>query len=105
DQILAEHPEALDRFVDMAMLRADLDQALSGRAVPLPLPRRRRAPWAMAAAAVLGIAALIFVSMRARREDDGPSFEGCAVLAHAVDPKWEGASPVAGSVLPKGRLV
>jgi hypothetical protein len=104
DQILAEHPEALDRFVDMAMLRADLDHTLGGRAPSLPVSRRRRAPWAIAAAALAGIAALILVSMRTRREEEGPSFEGCAVLAHAVDPKWEGKTPVAGSVLPKGRF-
>ena len=106
DQILAEHPEALDRLVDMALLRADLMHALSGRVRSLPLPRRRRAPWILAAAALAAAAALLLVSVRTHHDEgaDGPSFEGCAVLAHAVDPAWEGGSPTTGSVLPKGRL-
>jgi hypothetical protein len=106
DQILAEHPDLLDRFVDLALLRADLVHALSGRTPSLPLPGRRRLPWAVAAAALVALAALLLVSVRIHRDEpaDGPSFEGCAVLAHAVDPAWEGSSPGTGSVLPKGRL-
>jgi hypothetical protein len=115
DQILAEHPEALDHFVDRAWLRSDLEFKLGRRpAAPAELeklaaPRRRS--WkpllGMGAAAAVLLAALLALTAKSRR-DDAPnlSYEGCAVLARALDAKWEGPAPAPspGSVLPKGRL-
>lgn len=112
DQLLAEHPEALDRFVDRAMLQADLEFKLgrASAAPSLPAPVRRTA-WkpllgAAAAAAVLLAGALVLTTSPAS-EPAAPSYEGCAVLARAFDTAWDPSSPVPalGSVLPKRRLV
>jgi hypothetical protein len=106
DQILAEHPEAVERFVDLAILRADLSRRLAGRPEVI-LPRRsRRLSIGVAAAAILGLGALVWGSLSPRSDDAGAgrSFEGYAVLAQAVDPVWEGEAPAAGSVLARGRL-
>ena len=95
DQLLAEHPEALDRFVDMARLRADLQVKLGHRKfAPLPaVPRGRRLAMGIAAAIVIGIGALVALSMRTSTAETALSYDGCAVLARALDPKWEGTVP------------
>jgi hypothetical protein len=109
DQILSEHPEALDRFVDLAILESDLSRRFGPRR-EMPVralsPRRRRTPALLAAAGLLGITLLVAFSLRSRRDEapDVPSFDGCAVLAQAVDPVWEGRAPQTGSVLAAGLL-
>jgi hypothetical protein len=107
DQLLAEHPEALDYFAERARLAADLEYKLGRRPaefVTLPT-RRRRAPWKLIAAATL-IAAGLFVMFGRPSEPANPSYEGCAVLTRALEPKWEAGAvgPGVGSLLPKGRL-
>ena len=106
DQILAEDPEALDRFADLARLRADLEFALGGRAAAVPPAATRKPllPYALAAAGLLAIASLLVLSSRSQPPDAGPSYDGCAVLARTLDARWEGAAPAAGAILPKGRL-
>lgn len=103
DQILSERPEAVDRLVDLALLRADLERKLGRRAgVALPAsPRRRRLALAIAASVVVAIG----LAVATRVPAPGPSFEGCAVLARALDAEWEGPAPREGAVLPKGRLL
>ena len=108
DQILAEDPGALDYFVDRAWLAAELESKLGrGPALSLPVPRRRGA-WRLVAglaAAAVVLAAVLYSAVRAPAPDPaGPSYEGCAVLARALDARWSGAGPVVGSALPKGRL-
>jgi len=105
DQILAEDPEALDHFVDRALLQADLTFKL-GRQPAMPAPaRRRRASWkpllALAAAAAVVVAALLAIPTK---QPESPSYEGCAVLTRALDVTWGDSAPSLGSVLPKRRL-
>ena len=112
DQLLAEHPEALDRFVDRAMLQADLDFKL-GRAPAAPAlaAPARRPVWkplvGVAAAAALLIAGGLLLTSRPADAPAAPSYEGCAVLTRALDTAWDPSSPGAavGTVLPKRRLV
>ncbi|HVR83998.1 MAG TPA: LamG-like jellyroll fold domain-containing protein [Planctomycetota bacterium] len=109
DQLLAEHPEAVEYFVDRAWLRADLDARLGGQpALMLPVTRtrsNRRVAFGLAAAAVLLVALLLaLVTRPPRTEAVGLSYEGCAVLTKALGTRWEGSGPAVGSVLPKGRL-
>jgi len=106
DQILAESPEAVEQFIDLALLRAELDAKLGGRGLAaLPVPRRRRRRWivagAAAAAAILVVLLTVF-AMAPRAEN---TYTGCAILTKALETRWEGAAPAVGSVLPKGRLV
>jgi len=109
DQILAEHPEAVDYFVDRAWLRAELEAKLgSGPTLNLPVSRPRSA-WkrvaGFAAAAAVLAALLYSASVRPPRpETPGLSYEGCAVLTRALDTHWEGTAPAVGAVLPKRRL-
>jgi hypothetical protein len=104
DQLLAEHPEALDHFVDRAWLQSDLRHRLGSLPAAPSLPGRRRL-WkpAAAASAALLLAGLLLL---ATKSDPGnPSYEGCAVLTRVLEPKWEGGpGPSLGSPLPKGRL-
>lgn len=102
DQILAEHPGAMDRFAELAELRGDLHLKLSGRAeLPVRRPRRRWTAW-IAVAAVLVTAIGMFLALRPPAAVD-PSYDGCAVLTDAVDAEWE--RPIAvGSVMPEGRV-
>ncbi|HLY10163.1 MAG TPA: LamG-like jellyroll fold domain-containing protein [Planctomycetota bacterium] len=106
DQLLAEHPEAVDYFVDRAWLRAELDEKLGGSpALRLPAPARRphrRLPAGLAVAAALALAALLAVFGRATRSET--TYEGCAILTKSFETRWEGSGPAVGSVLPKGRL-
>lgn len=110
DQLLAEHPEALDRFVDRAMLQADLEFKL-GRAPAAPVLSApvRRFPWKpiVVAAAVLLVAVLWLAIRPPSETPPAPSYEGCAVLTRALDTAWDASSPGAavGTVLPKRRLV
>lgn len=100
DQILAEHPEALEHFADRAMLQADLAFKM-GRGPALPAvarPSRRKLLIGLAAAAALLVAGLFLIP------PESPSFEGCAVLTRALDVTWGDAAPGLGSVLPKGKL-
>ncbi|MBI3858469.1 MAG: FecR domain-containing protein [Planctomycetes bacterium] len=105
DQLLAEHPEALERFVDRARLQADLEFKLGRRpAAAVPGPRRR-AGWKPLAA--LGAAAallLAFFALPGAEHPPAQSYEGCAVLTRALDARWEGSPTAPGSVLPKRRL-
>ena len=107
DQLLAEHPEAVEYFVDRAWLRAELDAKLGGQApLMLPVPRSRssrRLAFGLAAAAVLVVVILLALFTK-RAETPGLSYEGCAVLTKALETRWEGSGPAVGSVLPKGRL-
>lgn len=104
DQLLAEQPEALDRFVDRALLSADLSFQL-GRHPSMPVIAKRR-PWKL----LLGIAAAaailvgVLVSMPTSKAPESPSYEGCAVLTRALDVTWGDSAPSPGSVLPKGKL-
>jgi hypothetical protein len=104
DQLLAEDPEALDHFVDRALLQADLTFKL-GRQPAMPAVTRRRASWkpllALAAAAAVGVAALLAIPAK---QPESPSYEGCAVLTRALDVTWGDSAPAMGSVLPKRRL-
>ena len=104
DQILAEDPQALDHFVDRALLQADLTFKLGGRPA-MPAMPRRRASWkpllALAAAAAVVVAALLAIPTR---QPEGSSYEGCAVLTRALDVTWGDSAPALGSVLPKRRL-
>jgi hypothetical protein len=105
DQILAEEPEALDYFVDRALLQADLAFKL-GRQPSMPaVPRRRRPSWkpllALASAAAVVAAALLAIPTK---QQESPSYEGCAVLTRALDVTWGDSAPSIGSVLPKRRL-
>src|SRR5205814_1037891 len=89
DQLLAEYPEALDHFVDRAWLGADLKLKL-GTAPALPSQVRRRTWMPLAAAAAVLIAGLLLLTPRTRRDEAAnPSYEGCAVLSRALEPKWE----------------
>jgi len=110
DQLLAEHPEALDRFVDRAMLQADLQFKL-GRPPAAPAMTRRPAKKSLFGVAAAAAAVLIgIVSLTggptAPETAPAPSYEGCAVLTRALDSTWDPTSPVPalGSVLPKRRL-
>jgi hypothetical protein len=123
DQILAEHPQMMEQFVDRAWLGADLELKL-GRLPALGpssgegfrLPRRRAAGrWALVAAAaglLVGIGAAVVLWGMSRTPDPGDrglpdlSYEGCAVLARALDAQWEGSRPVpaVGAALPRRRL-
>jgi hypothetical protein len=107
DQILSEHPEAVEYFVERAGLRADLEAKLAGRpSLELPASRgrsNRRLAAGLAAAAVL-IAVLLLALFARSPRIEGPSYEGCAVLTKALETHWEGKGPAVGSVLPKGRL-
>ena len=111
DQILAEDPEALDHFADLARLRADLEFTLGGRSPAVPAPaaaaasRQPLRAYAISAAALLSVVLLLVLSGKPQPSDAGLSYEGCAVLARSLDATWEGAAPAAGAVLPKGRLV
>ncbi len=104
DQILAEDPEALDHFVDRALLQADLTFKL-GRQPAMPAVPRRRAVWkpllAVAAAAAVAVAALFATPTK---QPESSSYEGCAVLTRALDVTWGDSAPALGSVLPKRRL-
>jgi len=107
DQLLAEHPEAVEYFVDRAWLRAELDAKLgAGRALKLPVARsrgiRRFATGLAAAAALVGV--LVLALFMKRTEPPGLSYEGCAILTKSLETRWEGSGPGVGSVLPKGRL-
>jgi Concanavalin A-like lectin/glucanases superfamily len=103
DQLLAEHPEALDQFVERAWLQSDLRHQLGGRPAAPALPGRRRLWKPLAAAAALLAVGLLFWTTKS--DPGNPSYEGCAVLTRALEPKWDAATPPAiGSVLPKGRL-
>ena len=112
DQLLADHPEALDRFVDRAWLQADLEFKFGRRpAAPLAARPSRRSLWkpllgVAAAAAALLIGILSLTSTPPTDAVPAPSYEGCAVLTRAFDTAWDPASPAPalGSVLPKGRL-
>ena len=111
DQLLADHPEALDRFVDRAMLQADLDfklgRAPAAPAIPAPVRRSWKPFLGAAAAAAALLAGVLSLTTRPSTETpSAPSYEGCAVLARAFDTAWDPASPVPalGSVLPKRRL-
>jgi len=107
DQLLAEHPEAVEYFVDRAWLRAELDAKLGvGPALKLPGARNRsgrRLAFGLAAAAVLVVVILLGLFTK-RAETPGLSYEGCAVLTKSLETRWEGSGPAVGSVLPKGRL-
>lgn len=112
DQLLAEHPELMDRYVDLALLRADLHYRLSqaGPAMPArPIPSSRK--WALAAAAAaliaMSLAAMVVNRGSAPVEPDPPEYSGVAVLTHQVDARWGDTSPAldVGSVIPAGRLV
>lgn len=110
DQILAEDPRALDYFIDRTWLTAELESKLGHRPrIAMPVPRRRgswRLVVGLAAAAVV-LVAVIYSALRTPApapEPAGPSYEGCAVLARALDTRWTGAAPAVGSALPKGRL-
>lgn len=105
DQLLAEHPEALDHFVDRAWLQADLQVKLGARPPALPAIRRRRG-WIPAAAVAAVLLAGVLLLTTTSREPADLSYEGCAVLTRAVEPTWEvaGAGPAVGSVLPRGRF-
>jgi hypothetical protein len=103
DQLLAEHPEALEVFVDRAWLQAELQFKLGAQPAALARPGRRRLWKPLAAAAVLLIAGLLLLTSKS--DPGNPSYEGCAVLTRALEPKWEGGPGAAvGSVLPKGRV-
>jgi hypothetical protein len=116
DQLLADHPEALDYFVDRAWLQADLEFRLGRRPVAPPEVERlrhprRRAGWKffLGAAAAAGLLAWILMGLplRSRRGDPiGLSYEGCAVLTRSLDTIWDGSAPgpALGSVLPKREL-
>lgn len=107
DQILAEQPEAVDYFVDRAMLRAELDARLSGPArITLPgrRPMLRVLLVAAPAAAALILLSVAVAVLRPPRPEAPISYEGCAVLTRALETRWDGAAPAVGSVLPKGRL-
>ncbi len=107
DQILAESPEALEQFVDLALLRADLDAKLGGRAPSaLLVPRRARRRWAVAGAAAAAVAlAASALLIRSTPSPEVPlRYEGCAVLARALDARWEGTPAAVGSALPMGVL-
>lgn len=113
DQILADYPEALDHFVDLAWLQADLEFKLGGRPATLPDFDRlaspvRRKGWklligAAAAAGVFVWILLGFASRTRQGEPPGLSYEGCAVLTGSLDTTWGGApgGPALGSVLPR----
>jgi len=109
DQILAEHPQAVDYFVDRAWLRAELEAKLgSGPMMRLP-GVRRTSTWkvltGLAAAAAILAAVLYSATTRSPRpEPQSLSYEGCAVLTRALDTRWEGTAPSVGAVLPKRRL-
>jgi hypothetical protein len=113
DQLLADEPEALDRFVDRARLQADLEFKLGRQPAAPALPATaRRSTWrpllgAAAAAAVVLIGVLSLTTKPAVEPAAAPSYEGCAVLTRALDTAWDPSSPVPalGSVLPKRRLV
>lgn len=108
DQLLAEHPEAADYFVDRAWLRAELESKLgSGPALKLPEARRRPSMLRLVVglAAALLLAAVALGVFRATPADaPALSYEGCAVLTKSLYTAWEGNGPAVGSVLPKGRL-
>lgn len=110
DGILADHPEALEHFVDRARLQSDLDYTLGRRPSIQAEPGRfrpagRRRGWrplvGLAAAAALLLALVLSISSRPRTP---LSYEGCAVLTRSLDARWEGAAPSPGSALPKGCL-
>ena len=107
DQLLAEHPESVEYFVDRAWLRAELDAKLGARpALKFPVARirsSRRLIFGLVTAAMLvvGISLALFTK---RGETPGLSYEGCAVLTKSLETRWEGSGPAVGSVLPKGRL-
>ena len=112
DQLLAEHPEALDRFVDRAMLQADLEFKLGRAPVAPAIPASRRPAWkplfgVAGAAAVLLAGVLSLTTGPTPDAPAAPSYEGCAVLTRALDTAWDASSPgpALGSVLPKRRLV
>src|SRR5579862_4426896 len=106
DQLLAEHPEAVDYFADRAWLRAELEAKLGGPpGLRLPVPKARRhrgALFALAAAAAVVLAVLLAVFAKVPRGET--TYEGCAILTRALDTRWEGGGPAVGSVLPRGRL-
>ncbi len=108
DEILAESPGAVEQFVDLALLRADLDARLGGRAPSaLPVPRRPRRRWILAgaAAAAVVLAATSALLVRSTPSPETPlRYEGCAVLARALDARWGGSPPPVGSALPMGVL-
>lgn len=100
DQILAEHPGALDHFADRALLQADLTFKLGCQpAVPAIARRSIWKPLLVAAGAL--IAALLLIPAK---QPESLSYEGCAVLTRALDVTWADVAPAVGSVLPKGRL-
>jgi hypothetical protein len=106
DQLLAEHPEALDYFADRARLQADLQFKMGAR--PAAVSGGRRRVWKpIAAAAAVLVAGVLLLTSRSRTEEPAaPSYEGCAVLTRVLEPKWEGAAagPAVGSLLPRRRL-
>lgn len=108
DQLLAESPEAVEQFVDLALLRADLDAKLGGRSpAALPVPRRRGRRLVLAgsaAAAALLVAASVLLFRSTPSPDISLRYEGCAVLARALEARWEGPAPAVGSALPMGLL-
>jgi hypothetical protein len=93
DQLLADDPEALDRFVDRARLQADLEFKLGRQPAAPALPATaRRSTWkpllgAAAAAAALLIGVLSLTTKPAIRPSASPSYEGCAVLTRALTPR------------------
>jgi hypothetical protein len=103
DQLLAEEPGALDAFVERAWLQSDLRHQLGTLPAAPPLPARRRFWKPLAAAAALLAAGLLVLATRS--EPVNPSYEGCAVLSRALEPRWDaGTGPAIGSLLPRGRL-
>ncbi len=106
DQILAEHPAAVEYFVDRAWLRAELEATL-GSAPSLKLPGLRRpSTWKLVAGLAAAAAVLVALLLSASTRTPKPelSYEGCAVLARALDTHWGGSAPSVGAVLPKRRL-
>jgi hypothetical protein len=105
DQILAEDPGAVDYFVDRAWLRAALDAKLGGApALTLPAARRPARRWALPLAAAAAVLLALLLVKWPRTEPPALSYEGCAILARSLEPRWDGSGPAVGSVLPKGRL-
>jgi hypothetical protein len=100
DQLLADHPEALDYFVNRALLGADLSFQLGSRPA-LPVVSKKR-PWKIAIAAAAAVLAAVLLAIPKKPET--LSYEGCAVLTRALDVTWGDGATAVGSVLPKGRI-